>query len=169
MQRLSARRAGRLRGAGRAGGRCPAGARAAGAAGARARARRSSRRSAAARARRGDDSGDGRKPGVDRGARERLAVAGRGHARGVPDGRDRAERLRGLRVRARDASLDIHAGEVLVVAVAGLEDLVARGVGRVVVAPDAVVDVLAEVRRVRAGGVARFQAEAVRADEAAGV
>ena len=90
-----------------------------------------------------------------------------GHAGGVRDGGDGAERFSGLSVGHDLAILGVSSGEILVLALAGLEGAVLSVAGGVVVAADTVVDVLAEVGGVRAVGVAGLEAELVSTDEAA--
>lgn len=95
------------------------------------------------------------------------AARGARHARGPGEGRDGAEGLRGLGVCLRRAGcVGVDAGVVLIVAQTGFEGAVLGVVGGVVGAPDAVIDVLAEVCGVGACRVACFEAEEVTAHEA---
>lgn len=93
------------------------------------------------------------------------AAAACGHLGVVRQGADGSEALRRLRVGHHDAVRRVDAGKVLVVAAAGLEGAVLRVVGGVVHAADAVVDVLAIIGRVGAGGITGLEAELVAAHE----
>lgn len=90
-----------------------------------------------------------------------------GHAGGVRDGGDGAERFSGLSVGHDLAIQGVGSREVLVLTLARLEGAVLGVVGGVVVAADTVVDVLTEVGSVGAVGVAGLEAELVSTDEAA--
>lgn len=99
--------------------------------------------------------------------RIRLTVGRRGDLRIVRDRADGAERLGWLAVCLNGTGrVGVHTRVVLVVSLAGAEGAVCGGVGCVICAPNAVVDVFAEAGGVGTGGVAGFKTEDVAAHEA---
>lgn len=94
-------------------------------------------------------------------------VRGRGDLGVVRHRADNTERLSGLGVGHDLAVRSVDARGVLVVAIAVLEGAVLGSGGAVVRDTDTVVDVLAEVSRVGAGGIADLEAEGVATHEAA--
>ena len=112
------------------------------------------------------EAAGGGESGIDGGRGVGNTVGRSGDLGLVRHGGDFAQRLRGLRVGLNVAAgVGVDAGVVLVVAVASLENTVLGVIRGIVSASDAVVDVFAEARGIRASRVASLEAEELTAEE----
>lgn len=113
------------------------------------------------------DVGDGRgnSKAIQAGANLRRAVRRRRDDSGIWHSGDRPKRFIRLRIRQSLSIRDINTGEELTVALAGLENVGGIRGGRIVRAPDTIVDMLAVVGGIRTTGVASLQAELTRAQK----